>query len=103
MTDGKDKTDRPGLALSPSAMIIEAIMDEKNTRDQIVPLYAMSLSILNDEPGYFGMVNKAIVSRWSESSLSYIKEGAYKIYYAAEDRQAAINKFVAELQATEGD
>lgn len=65
--------------------IISAIKDKKNFRKDIAPMYEelfeSNYNISIDHEGFWRTINEAIINRWSNSGLIFIKELAWKIHY----------------------
>jgi len=76
--------------MSPYSFLCEAIIDDSKTKDDVAYVYAMLIA-----GGYGGVEipNRAIVDRWSESCLQYIKDKAWSILMADEERQNKLLKF----------
>lgn len=58
-------------------LILQEIGDRRIKRNSVALTYAFCIK-QRDECD-FGVINRAIIGRWSESGLRYIKERAWKI------------------------
>lgn len=76
--------------------MIEAVMNPKTKRDDLVPSYAMMI-LLYPKENHFGNLNKAIVYRWSLSALTYIKERAWKLLEITPEREAALKIMIDKI------
>lgn len=62
---------------NPQKVILEEIGMKETTRDDIALTYAFAIR-QKREVG-FGIINRAIIERWSRSALEYIKKRAWFI------------------------
>jgi hypothetical protein len=68
--------------VNPQRVILEEIAMPKMTRNGVALTYAFCLRQRDHDQAWinFGMINRAIVGRWSFSALDYIKARAWGIY-----------------------
>ena len=69
-----------------TATLLAAIAAAKK-RDDVVPAYAAGIasfqrSHITRDATDWSRVNRAIIERWSDAAISYIKDKAWKVYYA---------------------
>ena len=63
--------------VDPQRVILEEIANKKFTRNSVALTYAFCLR--QREEVDFGIVNRAILERWSRSGLEYIKKKAWNL------------------------
>jgi hypothetical protein len=63
--------------VDPQGTLLRDIADEKMTRDDVALTYAFAIRQASGVN--FAMVNAAIMDRWSQSALEYIKGRAWKL------------------------
>ena len=75
--------------LDPQGTIMEEIADKRLTRDDVADTYAWCLRASFDPESVYTIswptINKAILERWSNSALEYIKTKAWRIYEGKTD------------------
>lgn len=64
--------------LQPISDILNEIDRPSARRDDVVPLYAMRIATWSRTDARWAVVNHAIISRWSEYALDWIKKRAWK-------------------------
>ena len=64
--------------IDPQGQILEEISWPETTRKTVATSYAWCLRQPNEVN--FGVVNRAILKRWSPSALEYIKRRAHRIF-----------------------
>lgn len=74
------------VLINPEEVILEEIANPKMTRNNVALSYAFCLRQRSPGHGNFGVVNRAILARWSSHGLEYIKRHAWKLYTASPQR-----------------
>jgi hypothetical protein len=64
--------------VDPQATILREIADKRMTRDDVALTYAFCIRQQSVAPIDFGVINRAILARWSFSALKYIKTKAWR-------------------------
>jgi hypothetical protein len=62
----------------PQATILREIADKRMTRDDVAQTYAFCIRQQEVDRVDFGVINCAIVERWSASALGYVKAQAWQ-------------------------
>jgi hypothetical protein len=64
--------------MNPQETIISEIADERMTHEDVAQTYAFCIQQQTVDTIDFGTVNRAIIERWSASSLKSIKARAWR-------------------------
>jgi len=66
-------------------LLFQKCHDPKVTRDDLIVAYAFAIKLMMQDDGEpdFKAINLAILDRWSEHALKYIKNKAWKTYKRA--------------------
>jgi hypothetical protein len=62
--------------VDPQGTILREVADRRMTRDDVAQTYAFC--IRQSDAVDFGVVNRAIIDRWSSSALEYVKAQAWQ-------------------------
>jgi hypothetical protein len=75
---GRSEGDDVMRMMNPQETILSEIADERMTHEDVAQTYAFCIRQKAVDPVDFGVVNRAIIERWSYSSLKSIKARAWR-------------------------
>lgn len=74
---------------NPDVLVAQAIqlIESARIRADVVPVYAHLIREIGPSTEHWGMVNRAIIARWSTSALPWIKTRAWDSLASARTNQ----------------
>lgn len=66
---------------NPDVLVAQALVliENARVRDDAVPVYAALIRDIGPSTKHWGMVNRAIIERWSTAALPWIKKRAWGV------------------------